>query len=67
MPVGGGKPRLVRQIAGPRATREHAMPIMYYKRFRMEIDLDGAITGGCLPRRYLWVPWDEALVANTPR
>jgi ribosomal protein S18 acetylase RimI-like enzyme len=64
MPLGGEKPRLVRRIAGPRATREHAMPIMYYKRFRMEIDLDGAITGGSLPRRYLWVPWDEALVAQ---
>ena len=37
------------------------MPITYYKRFRMEIDLDGAITGGSLPRRYVWVPWDESL------
>ncbi len=38
------------------------MPITYYKRFRMEIDLDGAVTGAALPRRFLWVPWDESLV-----
>jgi ribosomal protein S18 acetylase RimI-like enzyme len=28
----------------------------------MEIDLDRAITGVTLPRRYVWVPWDEPLV-----
>ena len=38
------------------------MSIMYYKRFRMEIDLDGAITGATLPRRFVWVPWDESLL-----
>jgi GNAT superfamily N-acetyltransferase len=38
------------------------MPITYYKRFRMEIDLDGTITGAALPRHFLWVPWDESLV-----
>ena len=40
------------------------MPITYYKRFRMEIELDGAITGATLPRRYVWVPWDESLAAQ---
>jgi ribosomal protein S18 acetylase RimI-like enzyme len=48
--------------AGMRAACEHAMPMTYYKRFRMEIDLDGAITGGLLPRRFVWVPWAESLV-----
>jgi ribosomal protein S18 acetylase RimI-like enzyme len=48
--------------AAPRATREHAMSTTYFKRFRMEIDLDGAITASTLPRRYVWVPWDESLV-----
>jgi ribosomal protein S18 acetylase RimI-like enzyme len=38
------------------------MSTNYFKRFRMEIDLDGAITCAILPRRYVWVPWDESLV-----
>src|SRR5262249_30721334 len=36
--------------------------ITYYKRFRMEIDLDRAITAVVLPRPFLWVPWDESLL-----
>jgi ribosomal protein S18 acetylase RimI-like enzyme len=38
------------------------MAITYYKRFRMEIDLDRAITGAVLPPPFLWVPWDETLL-----
>jgi ribosomal protein S18 acetylase RimI-like enzyme len=38
------------------------MAITYYKRFRMEIDLDRAITATSLPRPFVWVPWDETLI-----
>jgi ribosomal protein S18 acetylase RimI-like enzyme len=38
------------------------MSVTYFKRFRMEINLDGAITGASLPRRYVWVPWEESLI-----
>src|SRR5436309_2507356 len=40
------------------------MAITYYKRFRMEIDLDRAITAAVLPQFVTWVPWDEALLAQ---
>jgi ribosomal protein S18 acetylase RimI-like enzyme len=45
-----------------RAAHEHAMAMTYFKRFRMEIDLSGAITGAPLPRSFVWIPWDESLV-----
>jgi ribosomal protein S18 acetylase RimI-like enzyme len=38
------------------------MAITYYKRFRMEIDLDRAITGAVLSPPFTWVPWDETLL-----
>jgi ribosomal protein S18 acetylase RimI-like enzyme len=38
------------------------MAITYYKRFRMEIDLDGAVPISSLPRGFVWVPWDESLM-----
>ncbi len=38
------------------------MAMTYYKRFRMEIDLNGAITGAALPGSFVWVPWEESLV-----
>jgi len=38
------------------------MAITYYKRFRMEIDLDRAITPSVLPRSFVWVPWNESLL-----
>ena len=38
------------------------MAITYYKRFRMEIDLDGSIPPPCLPAPYRWVSWDESLL-----
>jgi ribosomal protein S18 acetylase RimI-like enzyme len=38
------------------------MAITYYKRFRMEIDLDRAITTSVLPQSFAWVPWEEALL-----
>jgi ribosomal protein S18 acetylase RimI-like enzyme len=42
--------------------RELAMAVTYYKRFRMEIDLDQAIASAVLPQSFVWVPWDEALL-----
>jgi ribosomal protein S18 acetylase RimI-like enzyme len=38
------------------------MATTYYKRFRMEIDLDGTIPTVALPQAFVWVPWDEALL-----
>lgn len=38
------------------------MAITYYKRFRMEIDLDEALAPGPLPGPFTWVGWDETLV-----
>ncbi|MFO0908833.1 MAG: GNAT family N-acetyltransferase [Isosphaeraceae bacterium] len=38
------------------------MAITYYKRFRMEIDLDGSLPPATLPESFAWVSWDEALV-----
>ena len=37
------------------------MAITYYKRFRMEIDLDGALVPPELPRPFSWTAWDETL------
>ncbi|MFO0951143.1 MAG: N-acetyltransferase [Isosphaeraceae bacterium] len=38
------------------------MAITYYKRFRMEIDLDGTIPPPYLQAPYGFVPWDESLL-----
>lgn len=38
------------------------MAITYYKRFRMEVDLDGIPAPGALPPHYAWVGWDEVLL-----
>lgn len=38
------------------------MAITYYKRFRMEVDLDGTVAPPVLPPDYFWVPWDESLI-----
>ena len=43
---------LSRQIGLTRVGRNHAMAITYYKRFRMEIDLNGADAMPSLPRGY---------------
>ncbi len=40
----------------------HAMAMTYYKRFRMEIDLDGAISAAALPDSFMWVPWQDSLL-----
>ncbi len=45
-----------------RAGRGYAMAITYYKRFRMEINLDQAVTMCALPRGFVWVPWSESLM-----
>jgi ribosomal protein S18 acetylase RimI-like enzyme len=34
--------------------------ITYFKRFRMEIDLNGLPPVGALPEGYFWVPWNDA-------
>lgn len=48
----------------PRRSRAswYPMPITYYKRFRMEIDLDGSIVPPSLPEPFSWVAWDEMLI-----
>ena len=38
------------------------MAITYYKRFRMEIGLDGSLQPPVLPAPFRWVGWDEALL-----
>ena len=38
------------------------MPITYYKRFRMEVDLDGSLPPPVLPESFTWVAWDELLL-----
>jgi GNAT superfamily N-acetyltransferase len=42
------------------------MAITYYKRLRMEVDLHGPgpARSGPLPGRFVWVPWEEALLAD---
>jgi ribosomal protein S18 acetylase RimI-like enzyme len=45
-----------------RAGRDHTMATTYYKRFRMEIDLDRPNTTIVLPQSFVWVPWDELLL-----
>lgn len=45
-----------------RAGRVDAMAITYYKRFRMEVDLDGSLGPPGLPPRFEWVPWAESLI-----
>jgi len=40
------------------------MAITYFKRLRMEIDLDGPPELDPLPGRFSWVPWDECLLAD---
>jgi ribosomal protein S18 acetylase RimI-like enzyme len=41
---------------------ERSLAITYYKRFRMEIDLDSRIELPQLPDGLWWVPWDESLL-----
>ena len=38
------------------------MSVTFFKRFRMEVDLNGASRPAPLPRAFWWVPWDESLV-----
>lgn len=40
------------------------MAITYYKRLRMEADLDAPIPAVALPSRFEWVAWDETLLAE---
>ncbi len=38
------------------------MSITYYKRFRMEVDLDGSAVAPDLRGSFTWVPWNESLL-----
>jgi ribosomal protein S18 acetylase RimI-like enzyme len=38
------------------------MAITYYKRYRMEVDLDGSVAPVVLPEPFHWVAWTEALI-----
>jgi GNAT superfamily N-acetyltransferase len=38
------------------------MAVTYYKRFRMEIDLESPIAGAALPHSFVWVSWHESLL-----
>jgi GNAT superfamily N-acetyltransferase len=38
------------------------MAITYYKRFRMEVDLDGSLEPPMLRPPFSWVPWEESLL-----
>jgi len=38
------------------------MAITYYKRFRMEIDLDGALPPPRLLPPFYWISWEESLI-----
>ena len=38
------------------------MSITYYKRFRMEVDLDGVLDAPALPPEFAWVGWEEFLL-----
>lgn len=40
------------------------MAITYYKRFRMEVGLDGFLMPPVLEAPYRWVPWDESLLED---
>jgi ribosomal protein S18 acetylase RimI-like enzyme len=46
----------------PSPGRRAAMAITYYKRFRMEIDVEGSPTPSALPRPFVWVGWEESLL-----
>ncbi|MCC6420866.1 MAG: GNAT family N-acetyltransferase [Gemmataceae bacterium] len=40
------------------------MSITYFKRFRMEIDLNELPPAATLPEGYFWMPWDESLLES---
>src|SRR5690349_17547152 len=49
-------------VAGAGRNCPGAMAITYYKRFRMEADLDGLGPPVGLPEPYRWVGWKESLL-----
>ncbi len=38
------------------------MAVTYFKRFRMEVDLDGSVVPSMLPPGYQWVAWEDSLL-----
>jgi ribosomal protein S18 acetylase RimI-like enzyme len=50
-------PSIFPPLAAPDGTRR----INYFKRFRMEIDLEIGLAAPVLPEGYSWVPWEDAL------
>src|SRR5690242_20355633 len=38
------------------------MNVTYFKRFKMELDLNGPLPTPVLPEGYFWLPWDESLL-----
>ncbi len=40
------------------------MATTYYKRLRMEIDLDGSIRPVRIPDQFEWISWEESLLAD---
>lgn len=38
------------------------MSVTYFKRYRMEVDLDGSFLPNPLPLGYSWIPWDDSLL-----
>ncbi len=38
------------------------MAITYYKRFRMEVDLNGSLPPCDLDESFCWIPWQESLI-----
>ena len=55
--------RGVPDVHGPgRSTLLDAMAITYYKRFRMEVDLDRPTPPAALPAGFSWVGWQEGFL-----
>jgi ribosomal protein S18 acetylase RimI-like enzyme len=52
----------VPSIFPPIATPDGTRRISYFKRFRMEIDLEIGLPAPVLPPGYTWVPWEDELL-----
>src|SRR5262249_8833939 len=50
--------------SGPAHTPFGFGRVRYFKRFRMEVDLDDFLPRPALPEGYQWLPWDAALLES---